>query len=81
MSWEMIPLGRADLNKARVSYEIFEVEDFSRPSSPGVEGGFVEPSGPDSYQFELLAQGADSSVPEAGAVEAVEDRMGPVSER
>ncbi|MEQ2162399.1 hypothetical protein GOODEAATRI_019364 [Goodea atripinnis] len=59
----------------------FEVEEFSTPMSPEVEGCFVEPSRPEPHQFKLLAQGADSAMPEASAAEAVEDRMGGVSER
>ncbi|KAK5610142.1 hypothetical protein CRENBAI_010816, partial [Crenichthys baileyi] len=52
-----------------------EDEDFSPTLSPKVIGGFLEPNGPEPYQLEPLAQGADAVRPE------VEDRMGPVSER
>ncbi|KAK5617691.1 hypothetical protein CRENBAI_001534 [Crenichthys baileyi] len=60
--------------------EIFEVENLSPPSSLEVKGGFVEPSRSEPYYFEPLAKGADSQMPKAGAAEAVEDRMGPISE-
>ncbi|KAK7878121.1 hypothetical protein WMY93_000738 [Mugilogobius chulae] len=63
----------------------FEVEDFSPPSSPAVDT--TEPSGPEPYQFEPLAQ-QDEENPEASAAEAAgpassdasQYRMGPVSE-
>ncbi|MED6262180.1 hypothetical protein ATANTOWER_015684 [Ataeniobius toweri] len=45
----------------------FELEDFSHPSSPEVRGGFVEHSGPEPDLLELLARGADSVMPKAGA--------------
>ncbi|KAK5601181.1 hypothetical protein CRENBAI_003117, partial [Crenichthys baileyi] len=54
----------------------FQVEEFSPPMSPEVEGCFVEPSGHEPNKFQLLAQGADLAMPEACAAEAVEDRMG-----
>ncbi|KAK5613653.1 hypothetical protein CRENBAI_018283 [Crenichthys baileyi] len=56
----------------------FEVEDFASPTSLEVKGGFVEPSEPEPYHFEMLAQGAESKMPEAGAAEAVEAGRGPV---
>ncbi|MEQ2310681.1 hypothetical protein AMECASPLE_011580, partial [Ameca splendens] len=40
-----------------------------------VKKGFTEPCGPEPYQFELLAQGADSAKSEAGAAEAVEEQV------
>ncbi|KAK5614468.1 hypothetical protein CRENBAI_022579 [Crenichthys baileyi] len=50
----------------------FEVEDFSPPSSLEVKAGYMEPSGPEPYQFDPLAQGADSAMSKAGAVQAIE---------
>ncbi|MED6285277.1 Rab GTPase-activating protein 1 [Characodon lateralis] len=40
-----------------------------------VNGGFMEPSGSESYQFELLDQSPDSAMPEASAAEAVEEEF------
>lgn len=51
----------------------FEIEDFSPPSSPEIEEGFVEPSGP-----EPLAESADPVLPDAAAAEAMDERTGPV---
>ncbi|KAK5620855.1 hypothetical protein CRENBAI_017814 [Crenichthys baileyi] len=43
----------------------YKVEDFRTPSSQEVERGIMKPSGSEPYQFEPLAQGADSAMPEA----------------
>ncbi|KAK5619696.1 hypothetical protein CRENBAI_008754, partial [Crenichthys baileyi] len=65
--------------RSRITHA-FGVEGFSPPSSPEVKGGFMEPNGPEPQQLKPPAQDADSAKPEAGAAEAVEDGMGPVSE-
>ncbi|MED6251193.1 Rab GTPase-activating protein 1 [Ataeniobius toweri] len=57
-------------------YRTLITKDFSPPPpSPEVNGGFMEPSGSECYQFELLDQSADSAMPEASAAEAVEEEF------